>query len=136
LALANSGLGAVHGIAAPLGGMCPAPHGVVCAKLLPSVIAVNVASLQANKLASPALVKYDKVAQWLTGSPSAGADELIQWLNQLSQDLNIPPLSDYGLERRHIPDLVARSLKASSMKTNPVTLTDEELSNILDKSID
>jgi alcohol dehydrogenase class IV len=135
LALANSGLGAVHGIAAPLGGMCPAPHGAVCAKLLPYVIAANVTSLQAKIPKSPALLKYDKVGQWLTGSPSAGTDELIQWLNVLSQDLSIPSLSDYGLGRRHIPDLVARSLRASSMQTNPVSLTETELNDIIDQSM-
>jgi len=135
LALANSGLGAVHGIAAPLGGMCPAPHGAVCAKLLPHVIAANVNALQEKNPESPALVKFEDVARWLTGSPSAGAVELVQWLHELSRDLNIPPLSAYGLERGHIPDLVARSLKASSMNTNPVPLTETELYHVIEKSI-
>ena len=135
LALANSGLGAVHGIAAPLGGMCTAPHGAVCAKLLPHVIAANVNALQEKNPESPALVKFKDVARWLTGSPSAGAVELVQWLHELSRDLNIPSLSAYGLERGHIPDLVARSLKASSMNTNPVPLTETELYHVIEKSI-
>ena len=135
LALANAGLGAVHGIAAPLGGMCPAPHGAVCAKLLPSVIETNIASLLANTPSSPILVKYDRVARWLTGSKSAGASELIQELKDLGRDLNIPPLTNFGLGRDQIPNLVTRSLKASSMKTNPVSLTEIELYDIIEKSI-
>jgi alcohol dehydrogenase class IV len=135
LALANSGLGAVHGIVAPLGGLCPAPHGAVCAKLLPFVIEANVASLKAKNPASPALAKYDSVAQWLTGSLSAGAKELTQWLNEMSRYLNIPSLTEFGLGRAQIPDLVTRSLKASSMLTNPVSLTEIELYDIIDKSL-
>jgi alcohol dehydrogenase class IV len=135
MALANSGLGAVHGIAAPLGGMCPAPHGAVCAKLLPAVITANVTSLQAQKPTSSVLAKYDKMAQWLTGSPSARSNELTQWLHELSRNLNIPSLTEFGVERVQIKDLVSRSLKASSMKTNPVLLTENELYVIIEKSL-
>ena len=135
LALANAGLGAVHGIAAPIGGMCPAPHGAVCAKLLPYVIETNIASLLANTPSSPVLAKYDRVGQWFTGSKSAGSAELIQELKDLGRDLNIPPLSKFGLGRDQITNLVSRSLKASSMKTNPVSLTESELRDIIEKSL-
>lgn len=135
LALANSGLGAVHGIAAPLGGMCPAPHGAVCAKLLPHVIAANVNALQEKNPESPTLAKFKDVARWLTGSPSAGVVELVQWLHELSRDLNIPSLSTYGLGRHQVPELITRSQKASSMQTNPAALTKTELHEILDKAI-
>ncbi len=136
LALANSGLGAVHGIAAPLGGMCPAPHGAVCAKLLPHVIAANVKALQEQNPQSTALAKLKDVARWLTGSPSATVPELVQWLHELSRELNIPSLSTYGLGHHHLPELITRSQKASSMKTNPVILSTTELQDILHKAID
>jgi alcohol dehydrogenase class IV len=136
LALANSGLGAVHGIAAPLGGMCPAPHGAVCAKLLPHVIAANVKALQEKNPQSTALAKFKDVARWLTGSPSATVPELVQWLHELSRELNIPSLSTYGLGNHHLPELITRSQKASSMKSNPVTLSTTELQSILHKTID
>ena len=80
------------------------------------------------------LAKYDRVARWLTGSKSAGATELIQELKDLGRDLNIPPLTNFGLGRDQIPNLVTRSLKASSMRTNPVSLTEIELRDIIEKS--
>ena len=135
LALANSGLGAVHGIAAPLGGMCSAPHGAVCAKLLPYVIEANVKALRVKTPTSPALGKLNEIARWLTGSSSTGTDGLVRWLIQLCLDLNIPSLSTYGLGRQQVPELIIRSQKASSMKTNPVLLSETELYDIIEKTI-
>ena len=75
LALANAGLGAVHGFAAPVGGMFPAPHGAVCAAVLPHAMQVNVAALRRRASDSPALRRYDEVARLLTGDPHANADD-------------------------------------------------------------
>ncbi len=69
LALANAGLGAVHGFAAPIGGMFPAPHGAVCAALLPHAMTVNLEALAARQPADRARQRYDEVARWLTGDP-------------------------------------------------------------------
>ena len=135
LALANAGLGAVHGIAGPLGGMHPAPHGAVCARLLPIVMEANVEALRKRDRRSPTLIRYRRVAGILTGSEAATIDDGIQWLQDLGRELKISPLSRYGLSADHIPDLVDRAQKASSMKGNPVLLTESELVQIIEKAI-
>ncbi len=134
LTLANSKLGAVHGIAGPMGGMFPVPHGVICARLLPFVVEVNVRALQRHK-SQQYLLRYDQVAQVLTGKSNAKAEEGIARIHDLCDALDIPGLSDFGITEDHFPDLIARSKKASSMKGNPVNLTDEELTEILQKAV-
>lgn len=134
LTLANSKLGAVHGIAGPMGGMFPVPHGVICARLLPFVVEVNVRALQRHN-SQQYLLRYDQVAQVLTGKSNAKAEEGIARIHDLCDALDIPGLSDFGITEDHFPDLIARSKKASSMKGNPVNLTDEELTEILQKAV-
>ncbi|MFH1932210.1 MAG: iron-containing alcohol dehydrogenase [Pseudomonadota bacterium] len=134
LTLANSKLGAVHGIAGPMGGMFPVPHGVICARLLPFVVEVNVRALQRHN-SQQYLLRYDQVAQALTGKSNAKAEEGIARIHDLCDALDIPGLSDFGITEDHFPDLIARSKKASSMKGNPVNLTDEELTEILQKAV-
>lgn len=131
LALANSGLGAVHGFAGPLGGMIHAPHGVICARLLPHVMETNVRALQARASDSPALTRYDEIAQILTGDPAAKASDGVQWIQQLCAGLEVPPLTTFGLTEKDYPTAVEKAQKASSMKGNPITLTTEELTEIL-----
>ena len=133
LALANAGLGAVHGFAAPIGGRFDAPHGAVCAALLPGVMEAN---LRALRQRAPLIAsRYNEVAQLLTGAPGARAEEGIEWVRRLVNHLNIPGLGSFGVKPEHIETLVAMASNASSMKANPVTLTIEELSEILKKSL-
>jgi alcohol dehydrogenase class IV len=134
LTLANSKLGAVHGIAGPMGGMFPVPHGVICARLLPFVVEVNVRALQRHN-SQQYLLRYDQVAQVLTGKSNAKAEEGIARIHDLCDALDIPGLSDFGITEDHFPDLITSSKKASSMKGNPVNLTDEELTEILQKAV-
>jgi alcohol dehydrogenase class IV len=134
LTLANSKLGAVHGIAGPMGGMFPVPHGVICARLLPFVVEVNVRALQRHN-SQQYLLRYDQVAQVLTGKSNAKAEEGIDRIHELCHALDIPGLSDFGITEDHFPDLITSSKKASSMKGNPVNLTDEELTEILQKAV-
>jgi alcohol dehydrogenase class IV len=135
LALANAKLGAVHGFAGPIGGMFPAPHGVICARLLSFVMEANVRALQAQDPGSPALARYDEVAQLLTGDREARAADGLAWIQALGQSLAIPPLSEYGLSAGDFPEIVAKSSKASSMKGNPIVLSDAELTGILAQAI-
>jgi alcohol dehydrogenase class IV len=134
LSLANAGLGAVHGFAAPIGGMFPAPHGAVCAALLPHVIEINVEALRARAPQSDALRRYDTVARLLTGQAHAVAGDAVWWLQELTQRLEIPPLREYGVAESDFPALAARAAQASSMKANPIQLTQEELTEILSRA--
>jgi len=133
LALANAGLGAVHGFAAPIGGMFPAAHGAVCAALLPQVMAANLRAVrrqhEANQLGT--IQRYDEIARILTGNHTASAEDGVVWVHELTRELKIPGLSQYGIETSHVAELVVRSKQASSMKANPVALSDRELTAVL-----
>ena len=131
LALANAKLGVVHGCAAVLGGRYPAPHGAVCARLLPVVMAANVAALHDRSTSGPALRRYEEVARILTGRPEATIADGIRWAQTLCADLGIPPLGRHGMVAADIPGLVTETQRASSTKGNPIRLTDEELADIL-----
>lgn len=135
LALANAGLGAAHGFAAPIGGMFNAPHGAVCAALLPHVMAINVRALRSDPAADAKLHRYDEVARLLTDNPVAKADDGINWVRELTRELQIPKLSAYGINETHVPELIAKAAQASSMKANPVSLRPEELTEILQASL-
>ena len=131
MALANAGLGAVHGIAGPLGGMCSASHGVACARLLPPVMDANVKAITARHPDSPVLARFQEAAQLLTRSTAAGVQDGIEWLERVCDEFRIPSLSDCGFEKYRISQLVHQARQASSMKGNPVTLTSEELEAIV-----
>ena len=135
LALANAKLGAVHGFAGPLGGMYAAPHGAVCAGLLPYVMEANVKALQARAPKSAALERYDEVARIITETPTACAADGIAWVYELCRQLQVPPLAVYGLKAAQFQEVVAQSQKASSMKGNPIVLTEEELLEILRRAV-
>lgn len=135
LALANAKLGAVHGFAGPIGGMFPAPHGVICARLLPFVMEANVKALASRQPGSPALARYDDIARLLTGDDAATLADGVAWVQELSQALAVPPLSEFGMTPGDIPAVVDKSKNASSMKGNPIVLSEEELSGILARAL-
>jgi alcohol dehydrogenase class IV len=131
LALANAKLGAVHGFAGVLGGMYHAPHGVICAGLLPHVIAINVRALQQRLPDSPYLERYREVSRLMTGRQNATVSDGIAMLQDLANALSIPPLSAYGVTKKDFPEIIEKSAAASSMKGNPVKLTAQELEEVL-----
>jgi alcohol dehydrogenase class IV len=135
LALANAKLGAVHGLAGPLGGMYPAAHGALCAGLLPYVMEANVKALQSRASEPSALERYDAVARIVTGSPAACAADGITWVQNLCLQLQIPPLAVYGVREADFSSVVTKSQEASSMKGNPINLTAKELLTILHKAV-
>ncbi|HWB83289.1 MAG TPA: iron-containing alcohol dehydrogenase [Bryobacteraceae bacterium] len=130
LALANAGLGAVHGFAAPVGGMFPAPHGAVCAAVLPHAMDINVRALRLRDPNGGALARYTEVARILTARSGATAEDGIRFIQDLCRHLEIQPLRTYGVTSELLPVLVEKSAKASSMKGNPIVLTPEELAEI------
>jgi alcohol dehydrogenase class IV len=135
LALANAKLGAAHGFAGPAGGMFPVPHGVMCARVLPYVIEVNVRALQARQPDHLALRRYDEIARILTGNPKALASDGVAWVQELCDDLNVSPLSNYGMSAADIPLVVEKAARASSMKGNPIVLTADEMQEILARAL-
>ncbi|MFA6560446.1 MAG: iron-containing alcohol dehydrogenase [Verrucomicrobiia bacterium] len=135
LSLANAGLGAVHGFAAPLGGRFPAPHGAVCARLLPRVMEVNIQALRGRRPGSETLRRYDEVAQLIAGDPRATADDGVTWVSELCEALEIEPLRVYGVKPTHFPVLIEKAAAASSMKGNPIQLSRSELREVLSRCL-
>jgi alcohol dehydrogenase class IV len=135
IALANAGLGAVHGFAGPIGGMFAAPHGEVCAALLPHVMAANLKALRERAPASPAIARFDTVARALTGRPDAVADEGVAWVRDLARALAIPSLGEHGVKVGDIASIVEKAKVASSMKANPIALEDAELAHVVGEAL-
>jgi alcohol dehydrogenase class IV len=135
LALANAKLGAVHGFAGPIGGKFPAPHGAVCARLLPLVLEANWQALQARQPQSPVLQRCAEVAQILTHNEWASVADGIAWLQELVTALKIPPLAEYGMAQADLPVIVAQAQKASSMQGNPLELSEAELLRVLEQAL-
>lgn len=131
LALSNAKLGAVHGFAGPFGGMFDAPHGGICARLLPFVMEINIHALQTRQPDSDALRRYDEIAQLLTGNDAAIAQDGIHFIQALCSAMDIRPLSTYGLTPSDFPSLIEKSTVASSMQGNPIKLTMDEMHHIL-----
>jgi alcohol dehydrogenase class IV len=119
IALANAGLGAVHGFAAPLGANFPVPHGTACAVLLPHVIAAN---------RQQGVQKYDDIDRAVGGD----AGEIC---NRLVTELKLPRLGVFGLQERYIDSMVELAKRASSMRHNPVALDDQTLADVLRHAI-
>ena len=135
IALANAGLGAVHGFAGPLGGMFSAPHGALCAALLAPVMRANIEALRSRSPDHDSLRRYREIACWLTGSSEAVADDGIRFIEALAAELDTPKLGMFGLTRERIAEVVGQALQASSMKANPVALTSAELTGALTKAL-
>jgi len=135
LALANAKLGAVHGFAAPLGGMLHAAHGSICACLLAAVMSMNVQALCERDPQNPVLNKYKEIAVLLTGESDASLEDGIHWVKETCEDLNIPGLRSMGFKEGMLGEAVQKGAIASSMGGNPIQLTQAELESILDSSM-
>ncbi|MCU0936602.1 MAG: iron-containing alcohol dehydrogenase [Gammaproteobacteria bacterium] len=132
--LAQTGLGSVHGLASPLGAFYPIPHGVVCGTLVAACTAVNLEALRERDRRDVALDKYGRAGQVLAGrafdSRSEAADALVRLLEDWTARLALPRLGRYGLSEAGLDHVVAHS-RGSSMKTNPIALTDAEVRECL-----
>ena len=135
LALANAALGAVHGFAAPIGGMFNAPHGAVCAALLPHAMEMNVRALRERASGSETLRRFDEIASILTGRVDATAADGITWVREICAALEIPPLHAYQITHSALPELCDKAAVTSSMKGNPVALKREEMQEILERAL-
>lgn len=131
LCLANAGLGAVHGFAAALGARLGAPHGAVCAAVLAPAVAVNLRAARLRATDRSIVSRFADLAVLLTGNPTARPEAAVGWLAELTAALNVPGLRSYGLTDADTADVVTAVQRTSSMKGNPIDLTDDEVAEIL-----
>ncbi|WP_165064921.1 iron-containing alcohol dehydrogenase [Paludisphaera rhizosphaerae] len=130
LALANAKLGAVHGFAGVLGGMFGLHHGAICARLLPFVMEANIAELQIRGDGDQTMRRYREVATMLTGDPNAEVHDGVAWVRDLCARLAIAPLR-LNASQADQDAVIAGAQRASSMKGNPVPLSEDRLRAIL-----
>ena len=123
LALSHAGLGAVHGLASPLGGLFSIPHSAACARLLPLVTRANLAALNSGRGFAPALDAYRRADKAL------GCD-----ITRYCARFRFPGLASFGMKESDIPTVVGAAT-SGSMKTNPVELTPGELAGILKEAM-
>jgi alcohol dehydrogenase class IV len=135
MCLANSGLGAVHGLAAAAGARLSAPHGAVCAAVLTAATDVNLRALRERAPNHFALQRIAEVASLLTGRPGASPEDAIAWLADLTAAMSIPGLASYGLNQDAIATVVTAAQRASSMRGNPIELSDQEVTEIVTRAL-
>jgi alcohol dehydrogenase class IV len=135
LALSNAKLGAVHGLAGPLGGEIQAPHGALCACLLANVMEENLCAIFNRNPGHLVLERFDMIGKILCDEPAAKARDAVNWIREFCNHAKIPKLSFYGLTERKFNIIIENSMRASSMKGNPIALSMDELRNILQRSL-
>jgi alcohol dehydrogenase class IV len=135
LSLSNAGLGIVHGFAGPLGGLLNAPHGALCAAVLPHGMAVNIRALRERAADHDALDKYRRIARLLADNSQAEPEDAVRYVSDLCRSLGVSSLRSYGLTHSGISDLVAKAAGASSTKANPIQLSTSELVEIAERAL-
>ena len=138
ITLAQCGLGSVHGLASPMGAFFPIPHGVVCGTLLADATAVNIKAMEQRQPDNPALAKYARLGKLISANSHCKGEEaraaLVSILRQWCKRLNLETLDVYGMMEADLDHVVANA-RGSSMKTNPIVLTDEEIKSILQRRL-
>lgn len=138
ITLAQCGLGSVHGLASPLGAFYPIPHGVVCGTLVAEATRVNIEVMRERDANNPALMKYARLAEILCErrlrEPEQAWQALLELLYSWTERMHLPRLSQYGLNNTGLDHVVNHS-RGSSMKTNPIDLTDNEIRRILEQRL-
>ncbi|MBM3137215.1 MAG: iron-containing alcohol dehydrogenase [Chloroflexi bacterium] len=131
MSLTNAKLGAVHGFAGPIGGMFDTPHGAVCAALMPAVMLVNGELLETQGTHPKITERYREIARWVTGKENALIKDAADWFHELGAKLKIQSLKTFGIQRSDFPSIIEKSKNSSSMKGNPLQLSDADLDRIL-----
>ena len=138
ICLANAGLGAVHGFASPMGGL-QIPHGVICAALLAPTIEANIKQLIMKDPKNATLMKYAQLGEIILEKTFPSINDahlaLMNYLKDLTKELNIPTLSEFALTDSDIKSILEKVMKSSSMKYNPISLRETVLKEILDQVI-
>ncbi|MBE6390779.1 MAG: iron-containing alcohol dehydrogenase [Lentisphaerae bacterium] len=120
IAFAQSGLGAVHGLAHPAGSICRIPHGICCAILLLPVLRLNSEAIPE---------RFETLAR---SCGFADKDKLFEFIADLQAKLSIPcNFREYGLKREDF-DFIIANCRSGSMKCNPRAFSDAELAGFLE----
>ncbi|WP_425099683.1 iron-containing alcohol dehydrogenase [Tropicibacter sp. S64] len=128
LALANAGLGVVHGLAGPLGGLSGAAHGAICGALLPHGLASN-----DRAVTDPAIkARIGEIRGWIASALDCPPDAAFAALAEWSASCGLPGLDSQGVSADHRGEAAAMAATSSSMKANPVPLDETVLGQILD----
>jgi len=142
ISLANAKLGAVHGLAGVVGGTGHVPHGVACAAFLAPVIEANLRVLRSGAPGDDkgtgsgrVLGRYAEVAQLLTGVPDASAEDGLAWIRETITQLAVPGLAAYGVRPQDAERIAGDAARSSSMRGNPVVLSNEELRAIVGRAL-
>lgn len=122
LAFAQTGLGAVHGIAHPVGSLLGVPHGLACAILMKPVTEFNipVCGDRYAELADRAFLGTD-------------AQAFLRTAEELARKLNVPDnLRAWDFRREHF-EFIIRNCRSASMKQNPREMSDADVAAILEQ---
>jgi len=133
ICLAQAGLGSVHGLASPIGAFFPIPHGTACGTLVAAATRINIDAMEAREPGNPALEKYAEIGRLLSNSSASQREDrrtLVRTLDSWTQRLSLPTLCALGVSPGDVDRIVANS-RGSSMKTNPIVLTDEEIGRVV-----
>lgn len=134
LTLANAGLGSVHGLASPLGAFYPIPHGVVCGTLVAEATRINIQAMKAREISNPALQRYAHIGRLFAQNPELNDEQsqhfLVSQLEQWCALMALPKLGQFGVKEADIPN-ICDNISGGSMGTNPIRLTNEELTTLL-----
>ncbi|SOC15450.1 iron-containing alcohol dehydrogenase [Rhodobacter maris] len=128
IALANAGLGAVHGLAGVLGGVSTAPHGTICGRLLPGVLRAN--RQEMHRLGRD-MVRFDEVAVWIASALGSTPEEAFNTLEARINAWGLPRLGAFGVTPDRFAACAEAAQSSSSMKSNPVALSTGQLVAIL-----
>ena len=127
IALSNSGLGIIHGLASVIGGRGVA-HGVICGRLLSSGLAVN---MEALKRRASNVERFEKVNLWLADALGAPGESGPSALRSFVDFNGLPSLYDLGIAETDFDSIAKLGATASSTKANPVTLDHTEICRIM-----
>jgi alcohol dehydrogenase class IV len=134
ITLAQVGLGSVHGLASPLGAFFPIPHGVACGTVLAEATQINIKAMKERDPDNQGLLRYANVGRLLSSKNELddvkAQNTLLELLSDWRQQMALEPLSNYGVRETDIPRLVA-NISPSSMKTNPINLTQQEKEQLI-----
>jgi len=135
ITLSNAGLGVIHGFAQPLGSLFPIPHGIVCGGLMGVVNRITVEKLRKSGSGKSYLDKYARIGNIFYNSDKNNQnyyiDAFLDIMDKYVEEMNIPRLNQFGVKKDDLDAIVQQT----GLKNHPVTLSKEELLEILWKRL-